>query len=276
MLGLGGEERAVVSKDGTRLRVIETGRPDGDVVLLVHGFVSTAEAWSLVVPRLVKAGRRVVLMEQRGHGGSTIGGDGLYLEAIGDDLAAVIESVPDDGRQFTLAGHSMGTISAFALGRRRPDLLPRIERFVGASALHRGRGKPVGLELKRHILRTRPYEWARNIRPLGVVFTRTALGPAAGKSLVEATYDMYRRAPGRMIEELGRQLLTFDYSDSIPDFTVPTALLVGTADTKTPPRLAAELAALLPDAQLVSVPDVGHMTPLEEPDVLADLILAAD
>ena len=60
------------------------------------------------------------------------------------------------------------------------------------------------------------------------------------------------------------------------DFTVPTALLVGTADTKTPPRLAAELAALLPDAQLVSVPDVGHMTPLEEPDVLADLILAAD
>ena len=274
MLDIAGTRRSVKSNDGTELGVIETGPVDGPVALLVHGFVSTAAAWTLVTRQLVDAGYRVVVMEQRAHGTSGVGHEGLRLLPLGDDLAAVLETI--DADQVTLVGHSMGTIATFALAQQRPDVLKeRVRHFVGASALHRGRGKPTALELKKHILYTKPYDWARRQRPLGVVCTASALGPHAGYTLIEATYDMYLEAGPEVIEHLGRELLTFDYGHVLESFDVETTLLVGSADTKTPPRMAREMASLLPRASLVELEGVGHMTPLETPDAIVAAILSA-
>jgi pimeloyl-ACP methyl ester carboxylesterase len=52
-------------------------------------------------------------------------------------------------------------------------------------------------------------------------------------------------------------------------------VVVGTLDLLTPPRLGRALAAAIPGARLVEVPGAGHMLPFEEPDLLAELILAA-
>ncbi|MDG2114183.1 MAG: alpha/beta hydrolase [Actinomycetota bacterium] len=274
VLDLAGPARFVESADGTPLRVIELGPSHGPLTLLVHGFVSTAAAWSLVAPRLAAAGRRVVVMEQRAHGASGLGHGGLSLLHLGDDLAAVIESLDNRHDGVTLVGHSMGTIAAFAMAIRRPEVLRgQVERFVGASALHRGRGKPRGLELKKYVLYTKAYDWARRQRALGVVCTRSALGPHAGYTLTEATYNMYLEAGPDVIEHFGRELLTFDFGHVLSDFAVPTTLLVGSADVKTPPRLARELADGLPDAKVIELPDVGHMTPLETPDAIVDAVL---
>ncbi len=275
VLDLDGSSRFVESEDGTPIHVIETGPADGPVTVLVHGFVSTAAAWSLVVPDLVEAGHRVVLMEHRAHGASGLGHEGLQLLPLGDDLAAVIDSLTTPA-PVTLVGHSMGTTAAFALALRRPDVLSdRVGHFVGVSALHRGRGKPLGLELKKHVLHTAAYDWARRRRALGVVCTRSALGPHAGYTLTAATYDMYLEAGPDVIEFLGRELLTFDYAHALEDFKVPTTLLVGTADTKTPPRLAYRIADDLPDARVVELEGTGHMAPLESPQAVVDAVLAA-
>lgn len=274
ILGFPGDARYVESADGARIRVIEAGPPDGPLTVLVHGFVSTAAAWGLVGQRLAEAGNRVVALEQRGHGGSSIGENGHHLPSLGDDLAAVIRSL--DQRPITLVGHSMGTISAFALALRHPDLLSeRVGHFVGASALYRGRGKPLGLELKKHVLYTRAYDWARRQRPLGIVCTKSALGPRAGYTATEATYDMYLEASPAVIEHFGRALLTFDFTEALGGFDVPTTLVVGSADTKTPPALTRDMARRLPAAEVVELPDVGHMTPLEAPDAIAAAVLTA-
>jgi len=275
VLDLEGSSRFVTSLDGTPIHVIETGPHDGPVTVLVHGFVSTAAAWSLVVPDLVAAGHRVVMMEHRAHGGSGLGADGLRLLPLGDDLAAVFDSLTTRD-PVTLVGHSMGTSAVFAMALRRPDVVSdRVGHFVGVSALHKGRGKPLGLELKKHVLYTQAYDWARRRRQLGVVCTRSALGPEAGYTLTEATYDMYLEAGPDVIEFLGRELLTFDFAHALEDFKVPTTLLVGTADGKTPPRLAHRIADQLPDASVVELPGAGHMAPLEAPNAVVDAILAA-
>ncbi len=54
--------------------------------------------------------------------------------------------------------------------------------------------------------------------------------------------------------------------------TVPTRVLVGTRDTLTPPRLARQLAAGIPDADLEVIPGAGHMLPLERPDEIIEAI----
>ena len=275
ILDLEGSQRFIESVDGTAIGLLELGPAGGPITLLVHGFLSTAAAWSLVAPRLVEAGHRVVVMEQRAHGASGLGHDGLRLLPLGDDVAAVIEAVSDPKRPLTLVGHSMGTTAAFALAIQRPDVLnEHVHHFVGASALHRGRGKPLGLEMKKHVLYTRAYDWARRQRALGIVCTKSALGPHAGFTLTEATYDMYLEAGPELIEHLGRELLTFDFGHALPAFEVRTTLLVGSADVKTPPKLAHEIAAGLPNATVIELPDVGHMTPLETPDAIVGAILA--
>ncbi len=273
VLNLDGPHRFVESADGTPIRVLELGSDSGPVTVLVHGFVSTAAAWSLVVPRLIDAGHRVVVMEQRGHGGSGLGQHGARLLPLGDDLAAVIDSV-DAPDPVTVVGHSMGSIAAFAMALRRPDVLgERVGHFVGASALHRGRGKPWGLELKKYVLYTRLYDWARRQRRLGVVCTRSALGPAAGYTLTAATYDMYLEARPHVIEHFGRELLTFDFGHALERFTVPTTLVVGSADVKTPPPLVRELASHLRCVEVVEIPGAGHMTPLECPDAIVSAVV---
>lgn len=272
ILDLPASTRSVISADGASIGVRELGPEGGPLTVLVHGFVSTYEVWSFVVPELVAAGHRVVMVDQRAHGTSTVGDLGLTLEPLGDDLAAVIESLPEG--PITLVGHSMGTISSFALAMRRPDVYKgRVARFVGLSPLARGRGKPPGLELKKHILYTKPYEWARKITPLGVVCTVSALGPAAGYSLVRATYDMYLEASPEVIEHFGRELLTFDFTHVLGGFDCPTTLLVGSTDTKTVPRRVRELAAQMDDVAVIELPNIGHMLPLENPAAAVKAIL---
>ncbi|MFT7645359.1 MAG: pimeloyl-ACP methyl ester carboxylesterase [Candidatus Poriferisodalaceae bacterium] len=274
ILQRGGSERHVVSADGTRIRIVEFGPEDGEFVILMHGFVSTGAVWNLVIGGLTAAGRRVIVPEQRGHGGSTLGTSGYDLNALGHDLAAVIETLPND-RRLTVVGHSMGSVSMFSMALQRPDVTVRIDRNVIVSGLHKGRGKPPFMELKKHILQTRWYNWARSNHTQGIFFTRNALGPNAPYSLVSATHRMYLSASGAMIEHMGRALLTFDFRDALPHMKAPSFLLVGSADNKTPPALARSIAGGLPDAQLVELPHIGHMTPLEVPDIIIDMILAA-
>jgi len=274
ILGFDGDVRYVESSDGARIKVIEAGASDGPLTVLVHGFVSTAAAWGLVGRRLIEAGHRVVALEQRGHGDSAIGRSGHHLPSLGDDLAAVIQSLDD--RPITLVGHSMGTVSAFALALRHPRILDdRVEHFVGASALYRGRGKPLALELKKHVLYTQAYDWARRQRPLGIVCTKGALGPHAGFTATEAVYDMYLEAGPAVIEHFGRELLTFDFTHALPAFKVPTTLLVGSADNRTPPSISRDIARRLPAATMLELPNIGHMTPVEAPEAIADAVLAA-
>ena len=108
---------------------------------------------------------------------------------------------------------------------------------------------------------------------LGVVCTKSALGPHAGYTLTRATYDMYLEAPPEVIEHMGRELLTFDFGHALSAFGAPATLLVGSEDAKTPPKLTRELANELPDASVVELAGVGHMTPLEAPDAITDAIL---
>ena len=66
-----------------------------------------------------------------------------------------------------------------------------------------------------------------------------------------------------------------DFRAGLADVAVPTTVVVGSRDLLTPPRLGRALAAAIPGARLVEVPGAGHMLPYEEPDLLAELILAA-
>jgi pimeloyl-ACP methyl ester carboxylesterase len=64
-----------------------------------------------------------------------------------------------------------------------------------------------------------------------------------------------------------------DSRPMLKDIRCPTLVLVGEADTLTPPDRAAEMADGIPGAHLVEVPECGHLSTLERPDAVTHALL---
>ena len=85
-----GEESWLDRPDGTRLRMRSAGAGDR-TVLLAHGYAVTMMEWNVVTALLVDAGYRVITFDQRGHGKSTIGTDGIGSLQMAGDYLAIME-----------------------------------------------------------------------------------------------------------------------------------------------------------------------------------------
>ncbi|ALC12898.1 alpha/beta fold hydrolase [Sphingopyxis sp. 113P3] len=76
---------------GVRLEAEIIGSENDPAVLLLHGAGQTRAVWSGVAEALEQAGRRVISLDLRGHGGSEWPEDGRYdFEALVEDLRAVL------------------------------------------------------------------------------------------------------------------------------------------------------------------------------------------
>jgi pimeloyl-ACP methyl ester carboxylesterase len=60
----------------------------------------------------------------------------------------------------------------------------------------------------------------------------------------------------------------------LPAIRCPTLVLVGEQDAATPPELSDEMAAAIPGAKLVKLPDCGHLSTLERPEAVTAALVA--
>jgi pimeloyl-ACP methyl ester carboxylesterase len=104
---------------GPSLSYQEWGRPDGAVVLMLHGLTSTGATWRHVASALGED-FRVIAPDARGHGGSEWTRD-YSVDAMVEDVVGFCEQVGILGA--IVIGHSMGAVTAYALAARRPELI---------------------------------------------------------------------------------------------------------------------------------------------------------
>jgi pimeloyl-ACP methyl ester carboxylesterase len=146
-------ERTVVTSDDVRLAVRDygsTGARDHTVVLL-HGLCLTQSSWALQVRHLLHrwgSRVRIITYDHRGHGRSSGAEMHTYrIDRLAADLAEVLSALHVTG-PLTLAGHSMGGMTALAyLGR------PAVDRPVepqGLVLVATAAGRLVERGLARH------------------------------------------------------------------------------------------------------------------------------
>src|SRR4029453_2682978 len=107
---------------GPTLSYREWGRPDGAVVLMLHGLTSSGATWRHVAPALGE-NFRVIALDARGHGDSEWTKD-YSLELMADDVAGFCEQGGILGA--IVVGPSMGAVTAYALAARRPELIRQL------------------------------------------------------------------------------------------------------------------------------------------------------
>ena len=264
-----GEEVWVARPDGTRLRAVVAG--EGPPVVLAHGYGVSLLEWNIVQPALVEAGHRVIVFDQRGHGRSTLGSDGAGPGPMAADLPAVLEHF--DVRDGVLVGHSMGGFLAIRALTGHPELARRLRGLV-LFATFAGRindGAPQN-RLQIPLLEAGVLQRLARIPAVGVLFGAAQCGRRPSPAMISVFLDAFLAQDHVPLLPVLRAFAHEDHYPELPGITVPTVVMVGDADRTTPWRHSRMLAAGIPGARLVTVPDAGHVLNWEAPEALVDAV----
>ena len=268
-----GTDLVVRAADGAELATRVAGDPGGTTFVLSHCWTGDRRVWGPVARRLVERGHQVVLYDQRGHGGSTSGTDGLTLEALAGDVLAVLEQV--DARGAVLAGHSMGGMAAQAFAIEHPKALHARVRALGlvATACDRAGVPRFATGISHWAVASPRIGRLLASQRMGPVLVRRSVGKRAVRSHLLAVRDTFAATEPETRATFLAAMGTMDFTDALAAVDLPAVVAVGTHDHLTPPRRGRRLAAALPNARLEVIPDAGHMLPSEAPDRIAQLLL---
>jgi non-heme chloroperoxidase len=221
--------------------------------------------------RPLDRGHRVIAFDQRGHGRSTIGSAGIGSESMAADDAAVLEHFEvHDG---VLVGHSTGGFIAIRALVEHPEVAGRLRGLV-LCATWAGRildGAPQNW-LQIPLLQTGMLQQLMHTRTGRVLIGASTGGKHPSPAMIEVGCDMFLQQDHRPLLPILRACMREDRYPRLAEITVPTVVMVGSADRTTPPSHARRLAAGVPGARLVTVPDAGHILNWEAPDALVEVI----
>ncbi len=250
-----------------RLAYDDTGGA-GPLVLAVPGMGDVRAVYRFLTPALVAAGYRVVTMDVRGHGESSVGWSDHSAAAVGADILALLRHL--DAGPARLLGGSMAAAAALWVAAEAPErvaglvLLGPFARDVPQSLLQRLAGG-----LMTRIVGTFPGAWAR---------WYARLYPTSPP----ADLDDYRRALTANLREPGRAaalqaMLTASKADCWArsgEVSAPTLVVMGTKDPDfSDPAAEAELVAQRLGGRVLLVEGAGHYPHAELPEVLAPQLL---
>ncbi|MGV9344753.1 alpha/beta fold hydrolase [Streptomyces spiralis] len=271
----------VTSADGARLHA-EVHGPDGaPAVVLAHGWTCSTAFWAAQI-RALSADHRVIAYDQRGHGRSPASAT-CGTEALADDLEAVLKATLAPGEQAVIAGHSMGGMTVMAASTR-----PGFREHAAAVLLcSTGSSRLVARSTVVPIRAGRPRTWLTKhilgsraplgpVTPLALrILKYGTMGPGSAPHMVQACARIVHACPRTARHAWSQVLDALDLDHGVRELRVPTEIVAGTADRLTPPVHARELAAALPECVgLTELPGIGHMTPVEAPDLVTGKIRA--
>jgi pimeloyl-ACP methyl ester carboxylesterase len=180
-----------------------------------------------------------------------------FIEAAGVEAPAAI-------------GLSWGAALALELYRLRPDV-PRALILAAAYAGWAGSLPPdvVAQRLQDSLrdLATSPDALARSFLP--TLLTRRA-SDAMRDDLRQVVTEMRPAGARPMLHALAEA----DLRDVLPTIAVPTLLLYGAEDARSPLPVAEAMHASIPTSSLVVLPDVGHQSNVETPGPFNDAVRA--
>jgi pimeloyl-ACP methyl ester carboxylesterase len=241
-----------------QLNILEQGEGNPSLVFL-HYFAGSSESWSEVIIQLQKT-NHCIAPDLPGFGDSQTIAE-TTVEAVAKIIVEMIRQL--DLEHYILIGHSMGGKIALALVATQP---PGLQSLI---LLAPSPPTPEPIEpsersrlLQTHGNRSAAEETAHKI-------TSQPLSDVAFDRVIRDNLRSSRIAWQAWLECGSRQ----DISSVMSDITVPVLVIVG-ADDPVIPKLLLEQDVIgsISDAQLVVVPNAGHLLPLEVPQAIVDLI----
>jgi pimeloyl-ACP methyl ester carboxylesterase len=227
----------------------------------------------------------MVFYDQRSHGRSgRAPAETVTIDQLGDDLFRVLAEVAPTG-PIVLVGHSMGGMAVMSLVDRHPELIGRRVIGVALISTSTGRLSEVSLGLPAVTARLRApvmplilrtmrsraglIERGRKIgADLAWLLTRHySFGSAdVSPALVDYVERMIADTPVDVVAEFFPALTGHDKLAALSRLSgLEMLIVVGAKDLLTPEEHSRRIAQQLPHAELLVLPDAGHLAMMERP-----------
>ncbi len=275
LLVVHGKNTVKISLNSITLHVELVGA--GPSLLLLHGFTGNVQTWQPLVSALA-ARYTVVMVDLIGHGQSDAPADPARyaIEQCVADLLALLDHL--HLAQVDLCGYSMGGRIGLLLTAHAPERVRR-QILIGASpgladpaerAARLASDEALAARIEREGL-----EWFVDYWAEQPIFATQQRLPAAVRAVQRAQRlagSAHGYANALRGLSVGRQPSLWA---ALPAIATPTLLITGALDEKFC-AIAAQMAALMPHARHVIVPDAGHAVHLEQPEVVAGLMMYSE
>jgi pimeloyl-ACP methyl ester carboxylesterase len=235
---------------------------DKPPVVLAHGFSDDGLCWTPVA-EILAADYEVIMVDARGHGRSDAPEQGYSLVDMAADLAAVITGL--GLHKPAILGHSMGGGTTYVLAGTYPDL-PGAILIEDSGARNLAAGDSPEASDRQRQMRERMSNLQSQSREALLESARVntptwpeaELGPWAEAKL---------RFNLRALNRLGASVVNWEAI--LSQITCPALLI--TADPErgamVTPEGAAHLKTLIPQLEVVNIPEAGHNIRREQPDL---------
>jgi pimeloyl-ACP methyl ester carboxylesterase len=258
---------SVSSVDVVRIRGLEIAYEragSGPPLFFVHGAAEDSRVWQPQLSALADE-FEVVAWDEPGSGHSSdVPGD-FGLADYASCLAALIEAVGLGAAN--VAGVSWGGTLALELYRHHPELVATLI-LVGTYAGWKG-------SLPREEVRARVEGLHRMLAAPAEEFDPSLPGLFAGdppRKFVPLLQDMAADVRPESLRTALLLMAEADQRDLLPRIAVPTLLIWGEQDVRSPLSVAHQFEQAIPKAQLVVISGAGHVTNLERPEKFNDAV----
>jgi pimeloyl-ACP methyl ester carboxylesterase len=254
----------IVRSNGLEIAYRRVG--DGPPLVLVHGAAEDGRAWQ---PQLAALEDEftVIAWDEPGAGGSSDLPAEFLLADYAHCLAALIEGVGLGPAH--VAGLSWGGTLVQELYRHHPEL---VATLILADTYAGWKGSLPQVEV-----RTRVADALETLAAPGARLQPRFPGLFAGDPPVEFVALLDEMTAAVRPEALRNLLFVMaeaDQRDILPNIAVPTLLIWGEFDVRSPLSVAREFEQAISDARLVVIPGCGHVSNLERPGQFNDAVRA--
>ena len=246
------------------------GQSEREVVVLLNGLAMLTRSWYRNVPSVYPE-YDVLLYDYFGQGRSSQEDEPYFIPRFCDYLVRILDELSIE--RVHPIGVSYGGFIAADLGRLHGDRLHTLtlsgiilmretlfQMYQDLSLMFYRLPEPA-FEIYTHYM----YE-----KIFGEKFAQMVYGESSEQTRLKF-YDRYHDRKHCLIRLTEAQAPFFETIDNDPDayrnVTTPTLIFTGEQDRALPPWQQRKLLDILPNARQIMVPESGHLTYLERPDV---------
>lgn len=248
--------------DGSHYVYLEGGK--GEPLLLLHGFGANKDNFTRVAAHLTRH-YRVIIPDHIGFGESAKPQDADYAsDAQAERLAELLGALGVD--RLHLGGNSMGGHIAMAFAARFPARVESLWLLNPAGVW----SVPSSVEWQQAQRSGHNPLMVRNVDELSELFARSMHRPPQVPRALMRVLAAPRIANAALEQRIFQVLTDDPVEERVRGLATPALIVWGEEDRIIPVAAAEVLVRLLPNSQLIRLPEIGHLPMLECPERVAD------